>query len=273
MSDWFLKKSYRDIRDASWPDIDYWDDFLCLSDSIKRECKEQHALDHWINYLHSDEFSSLNAHQRFFQKDRFVFVNVAKCGSVHHEDFFVRRLNWSKLTLRDLEAQQRQDLVFFGLMMHPLRRYLKGVTEYIFVQGISQCIDLDNFMEYTVCPDIHSMPYSMIVRPDLDRIHWIPLNKMQPQEVKQCMNRLFEHYCSDLRIPVEHPPLHESTPEKTAIFHQVKTVWEKQGQAMYNVYQMHHGDIKFYHDLIERFRPDWSHLTDDFFSNLMPKSG
>jgi len=271
MSDWFLKKSYQDIRDPCWPSINYWDDFLRLEEHIKQECKEQHALDHWLNYLHGDNFSTLNSHQPFFQKDQFVFVNIAKCGSQHHEDFFVRRLGWSQRTLRDLQAQQRQDLVFFGLMMHPLRRYLKGVTEYIFAQNISKCIDFDYFMQYTVCPDLHSMPYSMIVWPALDHIHWIPFSSMQPKEVKQCMNKLFAYYNSDLCVPTEHPPLHQSCPEQLAIFQQVQTAWEKQGTAMYYVYKMHHGDIRFYHDLIEKFQPDWSHLNKDL-SKLSPKA-
>jgi hypothetical protein len=273
MSDWFLKKSWQDIRDSSWPDIEYWDDFLRLDDRIKLECNEQHAFQDWIDHLHGDDFSDLNVHQKFYQKDQFVFVNVGKCGSMHHEDFFVHRLGWTQRTLRELKVPLYENYVFFGLMMHPLRRYLKGVTEYIFAQNISHCVDFDYFMEYTICPDLHSMPYSMIVRPELDRIHWIPLSGMPPQEVKQCMNRLFKYYGSDLCIPTEHPPLHESGPEQLNIFHQVKAAWEKQGTAMYYVYKMHKGDIKFYHDLIERFQPDWSHLADNCLSNIRPNTG
>lgn len=261
MSDWFLKKIWEDIKDPSWPDIEYWDDFLKVDQHIQKECLDVYKIDQELNKFYDPSLWDTHVHPDLFQHDKFVFINIAKCGSRHHEDFFLKRLQWKK---RDYhEIKDREDLVYFGLIMNPIRRYLKGLTEFIWQQNMRTTINMEKFMKETIVPDIHSLPYSIFIRPDLyKKIHWIPFSDMLPSEVKQAMNNLFKKYGTDLTIPTEHPSIHESTDEKIKIFNDVKNAWEKEHDIMYLVYLLYGPDMKFYNDLIQKFKPDWSHINN-----------
>lgn len=261
MSDWFLKKIWKKIKDPSWPDIDYWDDFLKIDERIQKECLEVFKIDQELNRFYDPEHWNTHAHIDFYQCDKFVFTNVAKCGYVHHRDFFLTRLKWEKKDYSEIKDQK--DLIYFGLIMNPMRRYLKGLTEFIWQQKIKNTVDIEKFMEYAIVPDIHSLPYSIFVRPDMHKIHWIPFSSMSATEVKQSMNALFQKYNVDLTIPIDHPIMHESSEEKLKIFYSLKDTWEKQYDTMYFVYLLHGPDMKFYNNLIQKFKPDWSHINTE----------
>lgn len=260
MSDWFLKSMWQDIKDPSWPDVEYWDDFIKLKDEIKSECRELHGIMNRVSEIGNPEYWRSYVNLHVLQKDRFVFVCIPKCGSVHHVDFFVNRLGWQKKIFRDI--QHETDLVYFGLLMHPIRRYLKGVTEFIWHQGLADTIDMDEFMKFACLCDQNCLPYNIMSSLPIEQVNWIPFSSMSPTQVKQCMNNLLELHGSDIRLPLHHPMLHQSNEDKSKLFDRVKHSWGGQQQiSIYTVYMLYASEIDFYQKLIENFRYDWSHVV------------
>lgn len=247
-----------DIKDPTWPSVDYYDDFIKVDTRIKHECISVHNVNNRINEITNPTYWE-SIHTDAYQKDQFVFINVPKCGFMHHEDFFVQRLGWRKVDYKDIKDSN--EIILFGLMMHPLQRYLKGLTEFIYRNNIADCLDLDNFLNQALIPDMHSAPYSMICKPVFNQIHWIPFTTMTDIDTKESMNALFKHYGSQLTIPTQHEATHISPPDKLAIFNKLKQVWETQPLSIYGVYLLHASDIGFYHNLLDTFNPSWSHLA------------
>jgi len=258
MSDIFLKELWQDIKDPHWPDIELWDDFALLSGDIKSQAAHRGLYQRMAEINDADYWRPRSMQIDCYQKDRFVFVNVGKCGYQHHRDFFLHRLGWHHLPSEQLYHQK--DIVMFGLMMHPLRRYLKGLTEFLWDQRISEQINIDRFMEYAFIPDNHSMPVSMQCGPYFKQIHWIPFADRSATQVKTLMNTLFQKYGSSLTVPLEHPALHESHYEKHMLFDSIKKSWETKHKSCYIIYQLHSTDLEFYQELVDSFRDDWSHF-------------
>lgn len=278
MSDYYLTKFWNDVKDPSWPDISTWDDWLRVPEAMRRECIEVHDLykrladledpDHWRPWVIVP-----------YQKDRFVFMNVLKCGSSHYRDFFENRLGWKRLEIASLK--ELRPYIKFGLMMHPLERYLKGLTQFAWDMGIRDDIKVEQMTISCVMPDSHSLSYHFQFGDLMHDINWIPFKGMTDHETKSCMNRLFHCFGSDMEIPLEHPPQNVTVGTKLKLYQTICRHWrdrlpptKENGRSiddpvpiqfnlnLYMVYMAFAQDLKFYRDLLGTFKPDWSHLRD-----------
>lgn len=272
MSDYYLNKFWNDVKDPSWPDVKTWEDFIKLEESIQQECFILHGLEQRLTEIENPEHWRIHSLCEMFQKDQFLFINVPKCGSSHYWNFFLDRLGWTRYfpdSINDL-----QDYVKFGLMMHPLDRYLKGLTQFIWILNLKDKINLDNFVTGCFIPDLHSIPYHLLFNDLIESIHWIPFSLFTDEQTKSCMNALFATYNSNIKIPVSHPTKNVSPPEKKILHEKISTHWRNRTelsrstiersrdfrQNLYIVYRYYAQDLKFYRELITNFKPDWSHI-------------
>jgi len=275
MSDYFLHKFWQDVKDPAWPDITTYDEFNNLDKNLINECFQQHGLKQRLAEIENLDYwrlLKLNTATEMFKKDNFVFFNVSKCGSRHYYEFFVKRLGWKRYSTESFD--ELKGLIKFGLMMHPLERYLKGLTEFLWELKIADQINLESFVTSCYVPDQHSASYHLMFGEVIHDIHWIPFKSMEDREVKQCINSLFSKYGSSICIPVEHPPKHVSSPEKKLLYKTLAQHWlnrpelkkppdhidPKKFENLYLIYHTYSQDLGFYRSLIDSFRPDWSHI-------------
>jgi len=272
MSDYYLQKFWQDVKDPSWPNVSTYDDFINLDSSLIDECIQQHGLKQRLDEIEDSNYWRIRNLGDMFIKDNFVFFNVPKCGSRHYHDFFLNRLNWERYYPESID--DLKGLVKFGLMMHPLDRYLKGLTEFLWQFRLSETIDIERFVMSAYMPDIHSISYYQMFGNLVDDIHWIPFKLMEDREVKTCMNNLFSRHDSLLQVPVDHPPIHVSGPEKKELNKKITQCWLARqepkkiigtsyptlSENLYLVYYAYAQDLKFYRSLADVFKHDWSHI-------------
>lgn len=257
MSRW-LYEFWNDVADPSWPTVEFWHQFVKVDDKIKQECYQQHRLAERLQELDNTEFWQCKVTYPMYQKDNFVFVNIPKCGSTHYQEFFLDRLGW-KIFVPD-RYQDLENLTIFGLMMDPHLRYLKGITEFLWMNAGKS---LRATYTALLFPDTHSLPVSLVLGPLMDRIAWIPMDNLSDQEVKQCMNNLFKKKKSNLTVPTTHISRHISSPEKRALFEEFKNHFYTYDSKKNMAALIHHiliPDTIFYRDLLSKFTSDWQHL-------------
>lgn len=263
MSRW-LYEFWHDVADPSWPAVEFWPEFVSLDPKIKTECYVQHSLAQRLSEL--DDIQQWQCRNlvggfQLYHKDDFVFVNVPKCGSQHYQKFFLEHLGWQVITPRDLKDFDRYKL--FGLMMDPYRRYLKGVTEFLWLAQRQQNIDLDFTSLNLLFPDAHSLPISLVMGPIMQQVAWIPLDIVPQDSAKQIMNNFFQKHKSKISVPLSYPAEHVSPPQKQALFNRVKQHFLSHEVTQTYASLMHQfliPDAIFYRTLVDKFTPDWQHL-------------
>jgi hypothetical protein len=267
MTDYFLKNFYQDVKDASWPEIQNYNDFAKLNHDIKSECFAVHKLEQRLEEIEDKHYWAVYDHFEYFRKDQFIFVNIPKCGSRHFDDFFVSTLGWKKYyphAVSDLD-----NFVIFGVLMHPIDRWLKGVTEFLWQHQIADSVDLEAFAKACLFPDIHSYPLSLYFDDLYEKIHWIPFQLFSDTEVKRSMNELFKLYNSPMVIPTTHNIIHQSTPEKLELYKKIKHHWLNrnpqdletfQATNLYTLYRFLSNDLKLYRKTVDNFDINWNHL-------------
>lgn len=268
MSDFYLKKFWNDVKDATWPEVSTWNDFYALDQHIQQECFCRHGLQQRLAEIENPDYWLPHALPGMIKKDRFVFIPLPKCGSAHYKDFFINRLGWSRFQPRSLD--ELASYVKFGLMMHPLDRYLKGLTEFAWRFEIKDQ-DLQRFVTSCFMPDDHAISYSLYLGQLLADTHWIPFQDMTDIEVKSCMNKLFHHYGSNIEIPITHPAIHVSPQDKKILYQKIMSYWHQRQEPedsspsrdntnLYLIYKAHAKDLEFYRQLKNTFKSDWLHL-------------
>lgn len=262
MSRW-VYEFWRDVADPSWPKVVFWSDFVQVNDKLKEEVYLQHDFSKRLLELDNRDLWRCKNLATFelYKKDHFVFINVPKCGSRHYRQFFLDRLEWDFFVPESIKDLEQYTL--FGLMMDPHRRYLKGVTEWLWTLHVRHGIDLDWKKIDLLIPDGHSLPLSMILDTLMMRIAWIPFEILSDQEVKQSMNNLFQKKGSTLSIPISHPPVHVSSSAKKTLYDQLELYFynhDIQQTPITMIHQLLISDFQFYRELTKNFTPDWQHL-------------
>lgn len=257
MSRW-IYEFWNDVADPSWPKVECWRDFFMLENKIQQECYDQHGFAERLKQL--DDVNYWQPNFRMYRRDDFIFVNIPKCGSWHHHNFFVDRLGWEiyQPTTRD----DLKNYTLFGLMMDPHQRYLKGVTEFLWACHPQH--DLEFMYQHLLFPDPHSLPVSMLMGSLIHQVAWIPFDTMTHSDVKNCMNMLFVKQKSNIRVPTHHPAEHVSGLEKQKLFDKFKHHFYNHDSSDNNAALVHRlllPDWKFYRQLLQEFTPDWQHLN------------
>ena len=278
MLDIEIKNFYNDIKDSAWPNIQNYADFLKLPNGIQKECNEIYNFQQRKNeIINVDHWVQLTT-EIYVYKD-LAYVPVPKCAYSYYTTLFTN-LGWKKVNINDVDIQTTK---FFGTVMHPMTRWLKGITEWIvesYTIGNKTIIDswtiepgavdwkkleidlqTDSFKKLisTVnVGDIHSMPYSAMFGNLLNKITWIPMDILTDDEIKISMMNFFKLHKHGISIPLNHKRLHESTPNKLKLFNNIKSQYVSNKNQIYLFYKLYSNDLKFYYTLLDNFNPTWA---------------
>lgn len=267
MSEIFLQKFYDDIKDPTWPQlIENYSDFVNLPERIKNECFQQHGLDSRLNQIEDTDYwlASHRSTVVVYKYQTLVFLPVPKCGYVYYHDLFTR-LGWEKTTLDKIDFDQH---VVFTAIMDPMDRYLKGLTEWMWKKikfndynNLEQQELFFGLASDLLITDVHTMPYTVEYQGIIDKIHWIPSDRLSDNQVKQAMMNLFKKHNYDIQLPLDEPRLHESGTEKLKLYQAIKNIHSSKEQKHFNIsllYIFLAADLKFYRQLVDSFDPTWS---------------
>ena len=278
MLDIEIKNFYNDIKDSAWPNIQNYADFLKLPNGIQKECNEIYNFQQRKNeIINVDHWAQLTT-EIYVYKD-LAYVPVPKCAYSYYTTLFTN-LGWKKVNINDVDIQTTK---FFGTVMHPMTRWLKGITEWIvesYTIGNKTIIDswtiepgavdwkkleidlqTDSFKKLisTVnVGDIHSMPYSAMFGNLLNKITWIPMDILTDDEIKISMMNFFKLHKHGISIPLNHKRLYESTPNKLKLFNNIKSQYVSNKNQIYLFYKLYSNDLKFYYTLLDNFNPTWA---------------
>jgi hypothetical protein len=264
-----LHEYWKSVADPSWPNVDFWSEFVQVDPAMQQECWQDHALLNRLAEIENSEYWHCHSIYPMYRKENTIFVNVPKCGYVHYRDFFLNRLGWELFVPNCYE--DFNGTVIVGLMMDPYRRYLKGITEFLWATKLYPYANLDTIFHDLMFPDMHCYPVSQMLGTLNSMINWIPFELMSDHDVKSCMNSLFEKKSSTITIPLSHPELHKSSDEKLQLYEKIKQVFfthdmtkPDHKNSYSHILAIHRAlipDAIFYRDLAKKFTLDWQHLN------------
>lgn len=259
MSDHFFKKFYDAVRDPTWPIAENYAEFVQLPERIQVECRSQHTLgdrcremenvDYWRRHL---------SHSEVFRRGDVVYAPVHKCANSYYKRL-LQKQEWQSCNLWDLDLTR---LHAFGLIMHPLTRRLKGITQLLEMSFKNDCkIALEfitipehkEFFRSIAIMDAHSMPYSIVYGEKLRQIHWIPMELFSDRELKDQVISWCDRFGVEVVIPFDDARVNESSPEKKTLYNTVKDIFLNQYPADADSYLLFAEDLKFYRELIDQY--------------------
>lgn len=264
---------YRQSRDNSWPDIREYQEFLRLPSYIQNECFNLHRLqdrldeicdyDHWckiINYV--------------CVSGDLAFVPLAKCASTYYVNKLLEQ-GWELKLIKDIDLEGTH---FFGLIMHPLKRYLKGLTQTIVSShdrlGYSspwqnhwhQTWDIDwggveetlgskyflNFVSRISVTDIHTIPYHVILGSLIHKIHWIPMDPFSDKEIKLSVMDYCKKYQQNVVFPLQDDRIHKSNPIQIKLHDTITNLYLSGKINKYDLYRIFAPDFKLYYQVLNQ---------------------
>jgi hypothetical protein len=193
-------------------------------------------------------------------------------------------LGWERVLLKDLDID---NTVFFGTIMHPLRRYLKGITQWITCSymtnepqmstanpWIHDPITVDwpqlfndistkyvrQLLTTVIIGDVHSIPYHLTLGKLVNKVNWIPMDAMSDHDVSVSMTNFFQLHNHNIQLPANTNRLHESSTEQKRVFDIIKHEFFSQPDNIHNFYKTNGSDLGLYYNLLDNFTPTWQHL-------------
>ncbi len=257
MSDYFFTSFYNQVKDDSWPQITTYNDFLKLPEAIQEECFRTHDLRVRLNEIEDEQYWMSNTwHNIGYQCRDVVYVPVMKCANSYYVDLLHVQNGWKQVKLSELDLDK---VHLFGLLMHPLTRRIKGVTE---VLAISHQNDYKKvllllkqpefavFVSHISTLDAHTMPYSFLFGSLLEKITWIPMDAYTDVELQQQIKKVVEAHRVSIRFPDEVNRINQSDTYKTQCFDELQKIY-MQTEPSPDFCHMFSKDIALYHRLIE----------------------
>jgi len=256
MSDVMLQKFYNDVKDPNWSNIETYNDFCKLPSNVQKECYEQHGLKARLNQIENPDYWH-GLITIAWQYENITYVPVCKCASSYYSDLFENTYGWTKIHFNDIDFESTNA---FGLVMHPLDRYLKGVAEWLYRYQILDSYTgnlendqrLVNIMGSIQIPDQHCMPLYMQYGKYVDKINWIPMDVMSEQQVTNHIEKFLETHGCNIKLPVDRPKLNSSPPDKLNLYRTIKKLYPSKIE-MELFYYFFAKDLNFYRTLIQQY--------------------
>jgi hypothetical protein len=273
MLDLELLSFYNNVKDPSWPDIKSYYDFCCLPTNIKKECNDIYGLQERKNQIENADYW-INQTQYVCVYKNLAFVPVPKCALAYYTTLFMN-LGWERRLLSDVDPYTTK---FFGNLMHPTHRWLKGITQWLVRSyAVGDDVPLENNQWLTQqrpinydqltadlqrkefqamlstmnTGDIHSTSYYAMFGNLLEKINWIPMDVMSDNEIKIKMMNFFRLHGHDISLPLNTARIHQSTSQQLEIFNIVKELCLTTPEQLYSFYTIYSKDLKFYNHLVE----------------------
>lgn len=252
-----FQQFYDSVKDPSWPEISDYKEFLSLPEPIKNECVEMHGLVHRLKQIHDHNYWA-GLVWKYFDWKGLHFFPVPKCASTYYEKIY-QQLGWTKIKGID-RSFQLEGAARVGLMMDPVERYLKGLAEYFYIMGLEQHPNIDKMIDRTLTPDLHSLPVSLIFRNYFQKINWIPMDLLSDNDIKVSLMSFFKLHGHDINLPMDDQREYISNTAKKNLYEKIKQSFYNNPEKIESVYNLLADDIKFYHELVNKFSPTWQHI-------------
>jgi hypothetical protein len=275
MIDEEITKFYNLIKADQWPTIKNYVDFINLPSHIKQECYADYNLTQRKKDI-CDRNYWVNLNTTVYVYKNLAFVPVPKCASTHYITIF-QNLGWKKTKLVDID---RKTYNFFGVILHPMQRHAKGITELIIYsyrpattaeydfttadyQKLEEDLRIASFrylISNIYVGDDHSMPYYSMFGDFLHEVNWIPLELLSVDE-QACT---IKHFCRlhghDIDIPVQ-PIMHKSSQCQLRVYNQINDIFLENKTRNNRLYHLFDYDLKFFYNLLDIFSKEWKHIT------------
>ena len=113
-----------------------------------------------------------------------------------------------------------------------------------------------------VIGDVHTEPYTSIFGDLLDQVNWIPLDYFSSDnEIKSSLMSFFNACGHDIKLPLDNVRAWKSSTNKIKLQNFIDDLFLKNNNpSIYLLYKLYANDLKFYHNLIDNFTPDWQHI-------------
>lgn len=258
MTDVAFQKFYQDVRDPSWPDVDHYGQFSLLPQQIQHECLLTHngkqrfetisSTVHWNNLRASSHWG--------WRYENIVFLPIPKCGYIYYNNLFGERLRWQKYELTK-DDFGRYSVV--SCIINPLTRYLKGVTEWIWVNRHQRPADLlvELMMKHSqlVFPDMHSVPLNLTYPDVINQMTLIPADIMSDDQTRSVLMEIFQSLGHpEISLPLKDQRMHQSSAEKVQIFDQLKQHFSNKSDSDILLhYQIFAQDLYVYKQAVDKF--------------------
>lgn len=274
MIDIEIKKFYDSVKDPQWPDIKDYFDYVNLPQHIRDECVQTHGFQQRKNDIcDAGYWQNLTTDVCVYKN--LAYIPIPKCALVYYTTLFTN-MGWERKNISDVDVESTK---FFGLMMHPLTRWVKGITQWLvysytteptvptgqpwlFSHGATDWTQLKSDLKNAYLKNIigsinvgdeHSLGYSAMLGPLLDKTTWIPMGKLSDNQLKIAMMDFFKKNGHDINLPLNDQRLHESTVDQLEIFNLVKKEVHKNQFQQCNFYKLYGNDLKFFYNLLDTF--------------------
>jgi hypothetical protein len=278
-----IKNFYDNVKDPLWPTIQSYIDFVKLPKSIKDECYNVHNFQEVRNQIENGSYWA-QLHVDVFQHQDLVYIPVAKCASTYYRQLFKDVLGWKTVKLNAVDFDS---VTAFGLVMHPLTRWVKGMTEWVTspyypadddwrdrTKPHSKVqVDYDQFsadlqrsstqhmLRSVTLTDRHTLPYSVTFNKNLHRINWLPMDYFSSDnEIKISLMKFFKAAGHNITLPLDSNRSWDSSEEKLQILNVVSKEFASNPVRQDHLYSLYSEDLKFFHSLLDKFDPDWQQL-------------
>jgi hypothetical protein len=278
MIDTEFLKFYKDVKGSEWPEIASYTDFLKLPDWIKQECYHEHDLRSRLDQICDRNHWKKTTIYVLGHKN-IAYVPVTKCASTYYCNLFSNS-GWKFYQLDNLDQSTTK---LFGFVMHPMKRHLKGITEFLVRSYTDKLIDQTNLDKNPEVPwvvnsgptdyatllkdldtiymqnlvgrigvgDEHSLPYSAQFGDLLYKINWIPVDILDSHDQKTAIENFFKANQITTFLQ-KNTKNHASSDLQLKVFDKVCSIVKNSGYYP-QLHQIFDEDLRFYYNLVDTF--------------------
>jgi hypothetical protein len=284
MIDIELKNFYNNVKDPLWPEINNYLDFCKLPADIKNECYTVHNFQQRKNQIEDISYWN-NLTTKVYQFQDLVYVPVAKCAHTYYTHLF-SQMGWKERLLHEIDLSSSNA---FGLLLHPFTRWSKGISEWVCSAGYYASIDavsahraltpenelpvdynkfkndtnLHKLIKTAIIGDTHTVPYTVAFNKIIDQINWLPMDYFSSDnEIKISLMNFFNVVGHTVDIPLDNKRAWSASSDKIQLRNFINNLFLTDGRSIYELYKIYANDLKFYHNLVDKFDPQWSLINN-----------
>lgn len=274
---------YNAVKAPAWPAIADYRDYTKLPNYIRHEMNTLHNCQQIVSNM-CDRDQRIQHTLNVCVYKNLAFVPLGTCDYIHNTGMF-NQLGWNRVRLADVDP----GTVFFGCILHPMTRWIKGIVQWITSAYNSKSAqpletnpwspaevdinwnqlhqDLNNkyfnkLVGSVLVSDVHTMPYEVTLGSLLDKINWIPMDQMSDQEVNSCMMNFFKKQGHTINLPLDGQRFDQSNQyqHKAQLLEHIENLILSKPYQLEHFYKIYNKDLLFYYNLIDKFTPNWQHI-------------
>lgn len=256
MKDTILSEIYNDIRGPDWPDIDgsiY--DYYYLPSHIQKECEENFKIfeniesnDYWDDYI-TPAMTPPD-----YEKNKFCYIPITKCASTYYTTLF-SKLDWKPQDFT--HTVDTKNTYFFAFIMHPLKRYLKGLTQFVWNYDLQHCKrrDGDELFNHFLIPDSHTIPYTQYISSNvLNNLFCIPMDFLDDDQGRMYLIEYLKNCGYEINLPPM-PRIHVSSPGQLEVYNDLVNRLQYNKNILHKIYRLGYAeDLRLYRKSVKNYQ-------------------